>query len=100
MADPAGRYDRLAILSHRLPCGGLVLYRERRFLPAAAAVPPDGRVAAVRHGDRLDTFTARTIGDPLQFWRIADANLAMDPLHLAEPGALLLLPEVGIGSGR
>lgn len=99
MADPAGRYDRLPILSHRLPDGGLVLYRERRFLPPATAVPPDGRVATVLQGDRLDTFTARTIGDPLQFWRIADANLAMDPRDLAEPGTLLLLPETGIGSG-
>ena len=40
-------------------------------------------------GDRLDLITARTLGDPEQFWRICDANDALDPDDLAEPGRRL-----------
>ena len=38
----------------------------------------------VRQGERLDNITARMLGDPLQFWRIADANNAMRPNELTE----------------
>jgi len=44
----------------------------------------------VIEGDRLDLITARTLSDPEQFWRIADANDAMDPTDLTnEPGSRL-----------
>ena len=33
----------------------------------------------VVQGDRLDTITTRTLGDPLQFWRICDANDTYEP---------------------
>ena len=47
-------------------------------------------------GDRLDNITARYLGDPLQFWRVCDANRAMRPEALTEePGRRLriTLPE-------
>jgi hypothetical protein len=41
----------------------------------------------VNDGDRLDTISARVVGDPEQFWRICDANDIMHPLELtSEPG--------------
>jgi nucleoid-associated protein YgaU len=44
----------------------------------------------VNQGDRLDLIAARALGDPELFWRICDANNAMDPLELtAEPGRRL-----------
>ena len=48
---------------------------------------------AVGQGDRLDLITARTLGDPEQFWRVCDANDAMDPRELtAETGRALRVP--------
>jgi hypothetical protein len=35
-------------------------------------------------GDRLDTIAAKYLGDPEQFWRIADANGAMRPEELTD----------------
>ncbi len=43
-------------------------------------------------GDRLDTIAARTLGDPLLFWRLADASGAMNPDDLERPGTLLVVP--------
>jgi hypothetical protein len=36
--------------------------------------------------------TARTLGDPEQFWRICDANDALDPYALVVPGRRLTVP--------
>jgi hypothetical protein len=44
----------------------------------------------VREGDRPDIVANDYLGDPEQYWRIADANSAMNPPDLtAEPGATL-----------
>jgi hypothetical protein len=44
----------------------------------------------VRQEDRLDLIAARILGDPEQFWRVCDANNAMDPLELtARPGRMI-----------
>jgi len=54
-----------------------------------------GPVAAVEvAGDRLDLLAARYFGDPLQYWRIADANPAPSPDELLEPGRVLIIPRV------
>lgn len=59
-----------------------VRYLRRRFVPPAErfSLLQEHTVAA---GDRLDNLTARFLGDPLQFWRICDANNAMNPFDLA-----------------
>lgn len=59
-----------------------ILYLKRRF------VPPAERFAllqehTVEAGDRLDNLAARYLGDPLQFFRICDANRTMNPFDLA-----------------
>jgi nucleoid-associated protein YgaU len=52
--------------------------------------------AAVMHrvvaGDRIDLLAARYYGDPLQSWRIADANPTLDPHALIVPGRVLVIP--------
>jgi len=63
--------------------GKTIIYLRRRF------VPPPERFAllqehAVTEGDRLDNITFHYLGDPEQFWRIADANRAMHPDELTE----------------
>ena len=35
-------------------------------------------------GDRLDNVSAQYLGDPEQFWRLCDANNAMEPEELTE----------------
>jgi hypothetical protein len=72
--------------------GRVVAYKRRRFLPRGEDMPLLAEVV-VAQGDRLDLITARTLGDPEQFWRIADANDAMNPFDLtAEVGRRLRVP--------
>jgi hypothetical protein len=58
--------------------GTLIVYLQRRFLPQ-----PDRFALLQEHnvaqGDRLDNVTATYLSDPEQFWRVADANNAMQP---------------------
>jgi hypothetical protein len=78
-----------------LPDGRTVVYVRRRFIP-----PPEQfallQEHTVQQGERLDTIAARYLGDPEQFWRIADANAAIRPEELTdEPGRRIriTLPE-------
>ena len=92
---PTSRYYGLPTAELALPDGRVVVYLRRRF------VPPPERFALLREHtvaehDRLDHIAAAEIGDPEQFWQIADANAAMRPDELAEtPGRRLriALPE-------
>src|SRR5438045_1977490 len=63
--------------------GKTYAYLRRRFLPQ-----PERFTALQEHtvveGDRLDNLTARYLSDPLQFWRVCDANRAMRPEELTE----------------
>jgi hypothetical protein len=63
-----------------------VPYLLRRFLPPTSDFTVI-RVYTVVDGDRLDNISSATLGDPLAFWRICDANNAMLPEDLtATPG--------------
>lgn len=69
-----------------------ILYKQRRLIPQ-----PDTAATLAEHtvvqGDRLDNITARYLGDPTQFWRVADANLEPSPFDLAdEPGTRITIP--------
>jgi hypothetical protein len=95
MFPPTSRYANIEVAQLDVGQGRTVNYLRRRFVP-----PPDRFVPLAEHvvvdGDRLDTITARYLGDPEQFWRVADANRAMRPDELTEtPGRRLLitLPE-------
>jgi hypothetical protein len=63
--------------------GTEVAYLRRRFIPA-----PERFVLLEEHlvsdGDRLDLIAHQHLGDPEQFWRIADANGAVRPEELTE----------------
>lgn len=92
MFDPTSRYFPLETAILTTPDGRSIAYKRRRFLPRSEDLPLLAE-AAVAQGERLDLFTARALGDPLQFWRICDANDAMDPLELVtEPGRRLRVP--------
>jgi hypothetical protein len=92
MFDPTSRYAALETATLTGPDGRLVAYKRRRLLPRGADLPLLVEVT-VGQGDRLDVLTARTLGDPEQFWRVADANDAMNPAQLtAEEGRVLRVP--------
>lgn len=83
MFDPTSRYVTLATSTFKLDDGTEVSYVLRRFVPNAASLQIIGQTTTVQ-GDRMDSVTTRTLGDPLSFWRIADANEAMDPFDLVD----------------
>ena len=92
MFDPTSRYASLPTATYVTPDGRTVTYVRRRFLPQGDTLPLLTEVT-VTQGDRLDLITARTLGDPEQFWRVADANDALDPVDLTdEPGSTLRVP--------
>jgi nucleoid-associated protein YgaU len=77
------RYHGIATARFETPAGRVVVYLRRRF------VPPPERFALlqehrVQQGDRLDNIAARYLGDPEQFWRLADANGVLRPDELTE----------------
>lgn len=90
MFEPPSRYAEIETAVHetRGPDGEPrpLRYVRRRFIPPAGA-----GTTLLEHlvtgGDRLDNLTARYLGDPTEFWRVADANGAMRPEALTEePG--------------
>jgi hypothetical protein len=84
--------------------GTELVYLKRRFVPS-----PERFTLLQEHvvtqGERLDNITARYLGDPLQFWRICDANMAMNPpelmaevrrrLRITMPEGIPGIPNVG-----
>lgn len=68
------------------PAGREIVYKLLRPLPR----PPVQQGHTVALGERLDQIAFRHYGDPEQYWRIADANVALHPEELtAEVGRVL-----------
>jgi len=94
MFEPSSRYYHLEKAEYTMPDGRIVIYRRRRFLPRGEDMPLLAEVT-VTEGDRLDLIAAKTLGNPEQFWRICDANNAMNPTDLtaaSEIGRILRIP--------
>ena len=91
---PTSRYYGLETATLEGADGQTIVYLRRRFLP-----PPERfallREHVVAEGERLDLIAATYMGDPLQWWRIADANRALNPDELIDIGRRLriTLPE-------
>lgn len=92
MFDPTSRYARLEAAEITDGDGRHIAYVRRRFLPHGRRMPLLAEVP-VRPGDRIDIIAARSLGDPEHFWRVCDANDAMDPQELTkETGRALRVP--------
>ena len=92
---PTSRYHGIDTATLQTTDGRTIVYLRRRFVP-----PPERFILLQEHvvaeGERLDILAAHYLGDPEQFWRIADANAALRPEELTEiPGRRLriTLPE-------
>jgi hypothetical protein len=79
--EPTSRYYSVEEATFTMPDGRIVTFKRRRRIPRAAELQLLAEVE-VTQGDRLDLITARSLGDPEQFWRVADANDAMNPFEL------------------
>ncbi|MCK4787490.1 MAG: hypothetical protein KAV87_27275 [Desulfobacteraceae bacterium] len=89
------RYHRIETKTMQTVKGKTIVYLKRRFVP-----PPERFDLLQEHtvveGERLDIVTDHYLHDPVQFWRICDANNCMRPDDLlAEIGSKLriTLPE-------
>jgi hypothetical protein len=94
MFETTSRYYSLPTAEGALPDGRRVAYKRRRFLPRSEEMELLVE-ATVTQGDRLDQISAKTLGDPEYFWRICDANDAMNPFDLvgeSEIGRKLRVP--------
>lgn len=95
MIGIGSRYGEIPAAVHATADGRAITYLRRRFLA------PLDRFALlqehlVRAGDRPDLLAQHYLGDPEQFWRIADANAVFSPDELTdEPGrhVRITLPE-------
>jgi hypothetical protein len=89
------RYTGIEVAAYTAADGRTIAYLRRRF------VPPPERFAllqehSVRDSDRPDLLAQQYLGDPEQYWRIADANAVFWPEELTDdPGRLvrITLPE-------
>lgn len=87
---PQSRYHgvAIAVLQQRPDEPGLP-YVKRRFVPTPGAIAARHAVVA---GDRPDLLGAKYMGDPLLYWRIADANAVVDPNELTDtPGRRVVI---------
>lgn len=94
MIDANSRYSGSGTAMLIAPDGTHIPYLKRRLLPQGDSIEIL-IVTTVGDGQRLDLLAAKLQGDPLQFWRIADANNAMNPFDLARPGRQLRIPKPG-----
>lgn len=89
---PNSRYARVALRSYTRPDGRSVTFVAARTIPQ-----PERFTALALHRieteQRVDLVADRYYGDPLQYWRICDANCVFWlPLATQRAGATLLIP--------
>jgi hypothetical protein len=99
---PNSRYYAVVTTTLTLPDGRILTYLTRRFAPQPEKFALLKQHAVVQN-DRLDSLAAHYFNDPVQFWRLCDANRAVRPDELIETIGRLLritLPEgVPLGTG-
>ena len=83
MFGPTSRYYALPVSTLETTDGRTIAYVGRRFAPQpeTLSLVLDYTVS---EGERLDNIAAVQIGDPELFWRICDANAAIDPHELTD----------------
>jgi hypothetical protein len=80
---PSSRYSSVGTAIINDSDGEPVVYLQRRVAPQPEVFAVIGE-HVVTQGERLDLIAARSLGDPELFWRICDANRALNPFALTE----------------
>jgi hypothetical protein len=78
---PSSRYAAVETAETTRADGTRLVYLRRRFVPDPSRFETLA-LHPVAAGERLDNITAAYLDDPEQFWRLADANRALDPAEL------------------
>jgi hypothetical protein len=99
---PTSRYVDVGITSVQAIRNGVPVelrFVNRRFIP-----PPAANLTiisyTVKQGDRVDNIAARFLGDPTQFWRIADVNVVLRPSELTDTLGNTIEIALLLGAGR
>lgn len=97
---PNSRYQGIDTAKLTTAGGGEIVYLRRRFVPKPEELALL-REHQVVQGDRLDNLAAQYLGDPELFWRICDANRALQPAELTEVigRRLRITLPLGLGGG-
>lgn len=83
-----GRYDEQARILVPQDDGTTSAYG----VPRVSVPPQIAAIYQVHDGDRLDGLAATALGASTAWWRIADANTALDPLRLERTGTIIGVP--------
>ncbi|MDB5285228.1 MAG: hypothetical protein JWR05_177 [Mucilaginibacter sp.] len=87
------RYYTVGTATMQKVDGTSIKYLRRRFIQPAASFELI-QVYVTKEGDRLDNIAAAFIGDPEQFWQLADANNSPAPETLTQqPGTSLRITQ-------
>ena len=76
--------------------GTPTIYLRRRFVPQQTQFQTR-QLHQVQAGERIDNIAAHYLGDPEQFWQIADANGSMRADELSEQTGNLIKIPLNIG---
>lgn len=92
MFGKSSRYYTLPDRLARDDEGREVVYRAVRLLPRPPRAP--SKMTRVGQEERLDLVAARAVGRAELFWKLCDANSALDPFDLIESAERVLwVPE-------
>lgn len=91
--EATSRYRGVAVALQPQPGGEPPIpYVRRRFIPQLREIPLAGRIT-IASSDRPELIAQRTLGEPLVYWRVADANAVTDPFELTDtPGTRVAIP--------
>jgi len=95
--DAASRYAGVEVATRTGADGVPRRHLRRRFIPRPTAAEIGAHEVA--EGDRVDRIAAARLGDPLAWWRLADANRAVDPDELTATLGRRLRIAIEDGSG-
>ncbi len=85
---PDSRYYGLAPSTYTTADGRTITYTSRRFIPQPQNYATISTHTVVQ-GERVDVMATQFFGDPLLYWRLCDANLAVRPDDLEATGLVL-----------
>jgi len=92
---PSSRYFGLQTSTLTTTDGRQIAYLTRRFVPDPSKLHLVLEHLVQDQSERIDNLAAQVLGDPLQYWRICDANGVLRPADLVQVGARvrITLPE-------